>query len=197
MSAAIHRVITTALLDDIDVSSATLRSLLDKVGHHPSDLTLSSLRRIIRDVIRQLSAEGKLTASLSRPSFVTEDEVVRPTPRPQLPRFAPYRNATTSPPPEEPSDEGESIAKVDVGRMAGTKSQRAMALAMRHPTDSKGGRGIRKTVEVVGFSEKRLAQARHVLRHSRKLAYEVLAGTKSLDHALTELQKFTGGRISP
>jgi hypothetical protein len=123
-----------------------------------------------------------------RPSITSAD--MEPEARPTPVRRPSFRRPPVSTAPFGAVDHegGESIGKVDVARMRGSKSQRAMALAMRYPTPEKGGRGIKKTVEVVGFSEKRLSQARMVLRHSRRLAEQVRAGTLSLDQALTQMQ---------
>ena len=58
-----------------------------------------------------------------------------------------------------------------------------MAVAMLYPEPEKGGRGKKgngtKAAETAGFSYRRLAEARSVLRHSRALAEQVIAA----DHA--------------
>ena len=54
-------------------------------------------------------------------------------------------------------------------------------MALAYPDAEKGGRGKKseatKSAESAGFSYRRIAQARQVLRHSRELAFEVLADT--------------------
>lgn len=69
-----------------------------------------------------------------------------------------------------------------------TKGQQAMVLAMIHPEAEKGGRGkngeARKAAVSAGFASRRLAEARSVLRHSGKLAKDVLKATTTLDEAL-------------
>jgi hypothetical protein len=60
-----------------------------------------------------------------------------------------------------------------------------MALAMIYPEPDKRGRGNKgKAEETSDFSQKRLSQARAVLRHSEALAQNVLAHRISLDKAL-------------
>jgi hypothetical protein len=65
-----------------------------------------------------------------------------------------------------------------------------MALAMIYPEPEKGGRGRKKerVEETTTFSEKRLQQARAVLRHSRALADEVLKGATPFDKALEQIK---------
>jgi hypothetical protein len=56
-----------------------------------------------------------------------------------------------------------------------TKGQQAMALAMIYPEADKRGRGNKGKAELNSdFSQKRLSQARTVLRHSRKLSEAVV-----------------------
>jgi hypothetical protein len=70
-----------------------------------------------------------------------------------------------------------------------TKSQAVMyeALMSPKPTD-KGGRGIRKKPLPSYMSRKRLQQCRYILKHSEKLATDVMAGEKSIDAALDEIR---------
>jgi hypothetical protein len=71
--------------------------------------------------------------------------------------------------------------------------QRAMALAMIYPEPDKPGRGKKgKAEESSGFSQKRLQQARIVLRHSPDLADRVLKGaaTQSESVALSFPSRF-------
>jgi hypothetical protein len=81
----------------------------------------------------------------------------------------------------------------DLARRNLTKGQQAMALAMMYPEPEKGGRGknteARKAAETAGFSSRRLAEARAVLRHSRDLAESVIAGSLSLDDALKQVEE--------
>lgn len=77
------------------------------------------------------------------------------------------------------------IVSVNLARRNLTKGQQAMALAMIYPEPDKRGRGNKGKSEVSSdFSQKRLAQARSVLRYSRPLAQEVLKGVMPLDKAL-------------
>jgi ParB-like chromosome segregation protein Spo0J len=82
------------------------------------------------------------------------------------------------------------IVSANLNRRNLTKGQQAMALAMIYPDTEKGGRGIKGKAEVSSdFSQKRLAQARAVLRHSEALAQGVLAKHISLDAALEVVAK--------
>lgn len=78
------------------------------------------------------------------------------------------------------------IVSANLARRNLTKGQQAMALAMIYPEPDKRGRGNKgKAAETSDFSQKRLSQARSVLRHSQALAEDVIAARKSLDAALT------------
>lgn len=84
------------------------------------------------------------------------------------------------------------IVSANLARRNLTIGQRAMALALIYPEErSKGGRGNKsdatKAAENSGFSYRRLAQARVVVRHSRALADSVMANRISLDAALGEV----------
>jgi hypothetical protein len=58
-----------------------------------------------------------------------------------------------------------------------SKGERAMALAFLYPEAEKGGRAKKgKAEETSDFSQKRLAQARAVLRHSVEFAEKVRDG---------------------
>jgi hypothetical protein len=92
--------------------------------------------------------------------------------------------------------DGESIeayiVSANLSRRNLTKGQQAMAYAMIYPEPSKGGRGKTNPSESKGFSFARLSQARNILRFSRELAEDVLAGTKKLDAALEEVDMSRG-----
>ena len=76
------------------------------------------------------------------------------------------------------------IVSANLARRNLTKGQQAMALAMIYQEADKRGRGNKgKSAETSDFSQKRLSQARAVLRHSRALAEDVLADRKKLDQA--------------
>jgi ParB-like chromosome segregation protein Spo0J len=80
------------------------------------------------------------------------------------------------------------IVSANLSRRNLTKGQRAMALAMIYPDGGKGGRGKKgNPAETADFSERRLRDARSVLRHSRALAEGVLANRISLDKALEQV----------
>ena len=67
-----------------------------------------------------------------------------------------------------------------------TKGQRAMTVAKIYPDTGKGGRGKKSSAnlaETAGFSQRRLQQARTVLRFAPDLADGVLTGSTSLDEA--------------
>jgi ParB-like chromosome segregation protein Spo0J len=77
------------------------------------------------------------------------------------------------------------IVSANLERRNLTKGQQAMALAMIYPQPDKRGRGNKgKAEETSGFSQKRLAQARSILRHSQALADDVMTKRRSLDAAL-------------
>lgn len=82
------------------------------------------------------------------------------------------------------------ILSANVHRRSLTAGQRAMAKAFVYPeTTERGGRGKKKTLPVPeGFSPQRLSEARLILRHSRVLAEAVIAGSKTLDAAVTEVR---------
>jgi hypothetical protein len=70
-----------------------------------------------------------------------------------------------------------------------TKSMATMyeALMEPKPTD-KGGRGVKRKPLPSYISRKRLQQCRYILRHSEKLAEDVMADAKSIDAALHEIR---------
>lgn len=86
------------------------------------------------------------------------------------------------------------IVSANLSRRNLTKGQQAMAMAFIYPEASEGGRGKKKKVDVSStlFSQKRLQLARRILRFSRELAEDVLAGTKKLDAALEEVDLSRG-----
>lgn len=73
------------------------------------------------------------------------------------------------------------IVSANLARRNLTKAQQAMALAMIYPEPEKGGRGKRSQIQE-GFNEprkttqNRLSQARAILRYSKPLAEQVIAG---------------------
>lgn len=70
-----------------------------------------------------------------------------------------------------------------------SKGEKAMGIAMLYPEPEKGGRGNKKKVgETPGFSDRRLYDARAVLRHSRELAEAVREGNVKLDEALDRIK---------
>lgn len=70
-----------------------------------------------------------------------------------------------------------------------SKGEKAMGLAFLYPEPEKGGRGNKRKVgETPGFSERRLYDARAVLRHSLPLAEAVRDGTLKLDEALERIR---------
>ena len=80
------------------------------------------------------------------------------------------------------------IVSANLERRNLTKGQQAIALAMIYPEADKRGRGNKgKAEETSDFSQKRLSQARSILRHSRALAEDVLAKRTSLDAALGKM----------
>jgi len=85
------------------------------------------------------------------------------------------------------------IVSANLARRNMLRGQQAMALAMIYPEPEKGGRGKKSEAanlaETAKFSHRRLNEARAVLRHPRKLAESVIAGTKSLDVALATVEK--------
>jgi ParB-like nuclease domain len=80
------------------------------------------------------------------------------------------------------------IFSANLARRHLTKGQHAMITAMIYPEPEKGGRGKKsqaaKSAETSGFSIRRVEQARSVMRHSRKLAEDVIKGSATLDEAL-------------
>jgi hypothetical protein len=69
-----------------------------------------------------------------------------------------------------------------------SKGEKAMALAMLYPEPDKRGRGNKgKAEETSDFTQKRLAQARQVLRHSQPFAIAVRDGVEKLDAARTAM----------
>src|SRR3954454_16949548 len=82
------------------------------------------------------------------------------------------------------------IASANLSRRHMSKSQKAMTLAMLYPEAGKRGRGNKgKAEETSDFSQRRLSQARAVLRHSVVLAGEVMARRMSLDAALEQMRR--------
>ena len=80
------------------------------------------------------------------------------------------------------------IVSANLARRNLTKAQQAMATAIIYPEADQRGRGNKGKAELSSaFSQKRLAQARSVLRHSRALANEVLAGRKPLNDAVKQV----------
>src|SRR4051794_7976795 len=73
------------------------------------------------------------------------------------------------------------IASANLNRRHLNKGQQAMALAMIYPDGGKGGRGnTGNPAETAAFSERRLRDARALLRHSRAMAEDVLADRMKL-----------------
>lgn len=80
------------------------------------------------------------------------------------------------------------IVSANLARRDLTKGQKAMAMAFHYPEAEKGGRGKKgKSEETSGFTQKRLSQARQILRHSIELAKTVLSGAKRFDEALNDV----------
>lgn len=79
------------------------------------------------------------------------------------------------------------IVSANLARRNLSKGQQAMALAIIYPEPERGrGKkdGAKKGAETSSFSYRRVQEARIVLRHSRKLAEDVIKGTTPLDEAL-------------
>jgi ParB-like chromosome segregation protein Spo0J len=81
------------------------------------------------------------------------------------------------------------ILSENVYRRHMTKSQRAMVVARIYP-EAKRGRGNKdeaiKAAEIAGFDDRRIREARTVLRHAPDLAASVLVGHLSLENAYEE-----------
>ena len=74
------------------------------------------------------------------------------------------------------------IASANLARRNLTKGQSAMLTAMLHPEPgSRIKKDAAKIAVSAGFSGRRLAEARQVLRHSQKIAEAVVRGDTSLD----------------
>jgi len=81
------------------------------------------------------------------------------------------------------------IISCNIKRRHLSKGQKAMAVAMAVPEASHGGhreKGVSGASRE--FSKARLFQAREVVKHSAELAKAVLAGTETLDNALTQIR---------
>lgn len=92
------------------------------------------------------------------------------------------------------------ILSINVERRHLTKGQRAMAVAMLHP-EPKRGRGKKdegiKAAENAGFKERRLQQARSILKHSESLARKVLSQPDfGIDKALEIVKQVEGAETS-
>jgi hypothetical protein len=84
------------------------------------------------------------------------------------------------------------IVSANLARRNLTKGQQAMALAMIYPEPERGcGKKdeARQAAVSAGFSGRRLAEARSVLRHSHVLADSVIKGSVSLDEALATAEE--------
>jgi hypothetical protein len=92
------------------------------------------------------------------------------------------------------------IVSNNLNRRHLTGGQKAMACAMIYPepTASQGGRGKKDQTsnleETSGFSAKRLQQARSILRFSRALAEQVVAGIEHFD--ATHRKRWAGHTVS-
>ncbi len=78
------------------------------------------------------------------------------------------------------------VISANIYRRHMNKAQRAMTVAKIYPDTEKGGRGKKSSVKlaaIAGFSQRRLQQARTVLRFAPDLADGVLTGATSLDEA--------------
>lgn len=78
------------------------------------------------------------------------------------------------------------VLSANIHRRHMTKGQRAMAVAKIYPEPGKGGRGKRTSgnlAETAGFSQRRLQEARTILKYAPDLADNVLTGSMSLDEA--------------
>ena len=87
--------------------------------------------------------------------------------------------------PEFEKIEGDVVAFILAANMSRrdlTVGQKAMAVALAYPKSIWRGRG-KKAPAIAGVTKQRLSAARLVLRHSRDLAEQVLAGAMKLDAA--------------
>jgi hypothetical protein len=91
----------------------------------------------------------------------------------------------------EGTDAAAYIISVNIARRHLTKGQQALGLALIYPTPEKGGRGknvaARKAAETAGFSMRRLAEARQIVRYA-DLTDMVKDGRMKFDYALVEAQ---------
>ena len=81
------------------------------------------------------------------------------------------------------------IISTNIHRRHMTKGQRAMVVAKIYPEPAKGGRGKKSSsnlAETAGFSQRRLNEARFVLRYASELSDNVLAGSVSLTAAVAD-----------
>lgn len=91
---------------------------------------------------------------------------------------------------DEDADPRGIVASANIARRNMKQGQLAMAMAMIYPEPDRPGRGNKgKSEEGSGFSQKRLAQARQVLAHSKAWAREVLLDHMGLDEALEKVRE--------
>ncbi len=90
------------------------------------------------------------------------------------------------------SDPAAFIVSANLNRRNLSKGQQAIALAFIYPDEGERGRGkksdVIKCAEAADFSRRRLEQARSILRHSRSLAEQVIAGNEKFEKALETVQ---------
>lgn len=92
------------------------------------------------------------------------------------------------------------VVSLNLQRRDLSKGQKAIGLAMIYPGPEKGGRGKKsdgtKLAESAGFSQRRLNDARTILRHSRALAEQVRDGTEFFDKALSNVEQVSQASAS-